>query len=90
MNQVILNKKAQKQLRKTPAYIQANFQKWVRDVERLGIEEIRKIPGYHDEPVSWYRSTRLSRSYRAYYVEQNGEIIIEVIGVNNHEYKKIR
>ncbi len=56
----------------------------------LGIEEIRKISGYHDEPLQadrkGLRSIRLSKSYRAFYIEYQNDIIIEVIEVNKHEY----
>ncbi len=32
------------------------------------------------------RSFRLSKAYRGFYIEHNGNIIIEVIEVNKHEY----
>jgi proteic killer suppression protein len=42
-------------------------------VEEQGIEEAREIPGYHDEPLrgerEGQRSVRLSRAYRAIYIE---------------------
>jgi len=42
---------------------------WVAAVELDGVEEVRKAPGYHDEPLkgsrAGQRSIRLSRSYRA-------------------------
>ncbi len=45
---------------------------------------------YHDEPLKGQRigqrSIRLSKSYRAIYIEHNDDIIIEVIEVNKHEY----
>ncbi len=38
----------------------------------IGLSEVRKVPGYHDEPLKGQRkgqrSIRLSRSYRAIYV----------------------
>ena len=40
-----------KELRKLPHFIVRKLNKWARDVEKLGIEEIRKVPGYHDEPL---------------------------------------
>ncbi len=90
MNQIIVNKKAQKQLRKVPAHIQGKLQNWAESVEAFGIEEIRLIPGYHDEPLTGkrtgQRSIRLSKAYRAFYVEHNDQIIIEVIEVNKHDY----
>ena len=90
MNQVVLHRKAEKQLKKVPAYIKINFQIWVKDVESNGIISTRTVPGYHDEPLkgqrSGQRSIRLSKAYRAIYIEHDGNIIIEVIEVNKHEY----
>lgn len=90
MNQIILTKKAQKQIKKVPAYIRGNFHLWVKTVEKCGIEETRKVKGFHDEPLSGkrigQRSVRLSKAYRAFYIEHKDKVIIEVIEVNKHEY----
>ncbi len=90
MNQIIINQKVWKQLKKLPIHIVRKFQIWVEQVEMLGIEEIRKISGYHDEPLQadrkGQRSIRLSKLYRAFYIEYKNDIIIEVIEVNKHEY----
>jgi toxin HigB-1 len=47
----------------------------MKNVEEYGIVKIRKVPGYHDEPLSnprkGQRSIRLSRTYRAFYVERD-------------------
>jgi len=45
MSQVIINIKAQKQIKKLPEHIIRKLQKWAEDVEQFGIEEIRIIPG---------------------------------------------
>ena len=90
MNEIVLHKKAEKQLGKVPTYIRIKFQIWVTDVEENGIESTRTVPGYHDEPLKGkrkgQRSVRLSKAYRAIYVEQRDAIIIEVIEVNKHDY----
>jgi proteic killer suppression protein len=98
MDSVIFNKKALKALKKLPTHIVRNLQLWIFQVESLGISDVRKIPGYHDEPLTGnrkgQRSTRLSRSYRAIYIENEECLkdktevtnIIEVIEVNKHEY----
>ena len=58
----------------------------------MGITAVRKIPGYHDEPLSGtrsgQRSVRLSRQYRLFYVEVDETHIklINVVEVNKHEY----
>ena len=74
-----------------PRHIASKLQLWVDDVEECGLEEVRKIPGYHDEPLrgnrQGERSIRLSRSYRAIYTEQFDEVeFIRVEEVNKHEY----
>jgi proteic killer suppression protein len=95
MNQVYkitINPKAKKQLAKVPAYIVTKLQAWVDAVSHDSIFEVRKISGYHDEPLqgnrTGQRSIRLNKSYRAIYTElDSGEIFfIEIIEVHNHEY----
>ena len=81
-----------KVLKTIPIHIVRNLQRWVLQVEMMGINEIRKIPGYHDEPLKGkrkgQRSIRLSKAYRAIYVEsQSGGINnIEIVEVTKHEY----
>lgn len=68
---VILSKKAKKDLLKVPWFIAANLHGWILSVEEEGLENIRKISGYHDEALSGIRkgqrSIRLNHSYRAIY-----------------------
>lgn len=63
---------------------------WIRTVENLGLREVRKRPGYHDEPLKGsrrgQRSIRLNRGYRLIYCELQKEIHIELIEVHKHEY----
>lgn len=55
-----------KQLRKIPEYVRVKLQFWSESVERFGLPEVRKSPGFHDEPLKgkWkgFRSIRLSKS----------------------------
>jgi len=88
---VELSPLAQKQLRKLPTHIVISFQNWVEDVEERGPEEVRKIPGYHDEPLrgelKGLRSFRLSKAYRAYYRIVDGAIrFVNVERIDKHEY----
>lgn len=79
-------------LRILPKHIREKFFSWTRSVERYGLNEVRKIPGYHDEKLkgkrSGQRSVRLSRGYRAIYrEEQDGQVnVIQVLEVNKHDY----
>ena len=89
---VHLTLKAKKDLKKVPLHIAINFQAWIDEVMLRGVSEVRKISGYHDEPLKGkrkgQRSIRLSKSYRAFYIEnKNDEIqFLEVCEVNKHDY----
>lgn len=92
MIKVTWGKFVEKQLDRIPEVIVRKFRIWVALVEESGIREVRKLKGFHDEPLKGkrqgQRSVRLNRAYRAIYVEHNsGELeLIEVLEVNKHEY----
>ena len=89
---VCITKTTKKNLKKAPVHIALKLQAWIDDVGHRGLSEVRKISGYHDEPLKGIRirqrSVRLSKSYRAIYmIEKNNRIrFIEIIEVNKHEY----
>ena len=89
---VKLSRNALKQLKKVPVYIAVKLQTWIDDVGYLGLSEVKKVPGYHDEPLKGerkgQRSIRLSRSYRAIYWIDKNDIIqfLEILEVTKHEY----
>ncbi len=58
MEKVILDK-VQKYLKKLPIHIVRNLQRWALQVETIGIVEVRKISGYHDEPLLGTRKGQL-------------------------------
>ena len=72
IRRVVLSRLAEKQLRRMPRHVAAKLLEWVRAVKREGLERVRVIHGFHDEPLRGarrgQRSIRLSRSYRAIYV----------------------
>lgn len=61
-------------------------------LSEVGWREARKYSGFHDEPLKGrrlgQRSVRLSKAYRAIYLETScGQYqIIEVVEVNKHDY----
>ncbi len=91
INMVELSTVVKKQLKKLPLHIAVSFQNWVEDVEERGLDEVRRIPGYHDEPLrgelKGLRSIRLSRSYRAYYrIVEDQVKFVNVERIDKHEY----
>jgi toxin HigB-1 len=91
-DEINISKKAQKDLKKVPQHIVKNFQRWALLVEDVGLVEVRKIKGFHDEPLTGdrtgQRSVRLSKAYRLFYVAMPDEKInvVNVLEVNKHEY----
>lgn len=89
---VVLSKRAMRDLQKLPWHIVKKLQAWIDDISQAGLRAVRKTPGYHDEPLQGKRfgerSIRLSKAYRAIYeVLQDGSIeIIIVLEVNKHDY----
>ena len=89
---VIWGKNVTKQLCLLPSYIREKFYAWATAIEKVGIQEVHRSPGFHDEPLKGkrigQRSIRLNRSYRAIYIIRlDGSIeIVEVLEVNKHEY----
>ena len=91
---VCISKFAAKQLKKLPKEILEHVRYWQRAVELEGLIEVRKLSGYHDEPLKGdrkgQRSIRLNRSWRLIYIEDlsSEELVIEVliVEVNKHEY----
>ena len=89
---VRFSRKADKQLPKLPGHIINKLETWVRAVELDGLEMVRRISGYHDEPLKGtrqgQRSIRLSRAYRAIYVVKTDDTVefVSVEEVSKHEY----
>ena len=89
---VVFTTSVVKSLKKMPAHVVLKLRDWTQAVETVGIENVRKARGYHDEQLKGerrgQRSIRLSKSYRAIYIESLGGIvqIITVIEVHKHDY----
>ena len=48
MDRVVLSK-VEKQLKKVPQEIVFRLMRWIRTIEEFGLNEARKVKGYHDE-----------------------------------------
>ena len=92
IHRVVLTPTVHKQLKRVPSHVAVKLLAWVEAVEVEGLEEVRKIPGFHDEQLhgkrSGQRSIRLSRAYRAIYeIKSQDEIeFVSVEEVSKHDY----
>lgn len=64
IKRVVLGKRARKQLKKVPKYVAEKLTGWVSTVEETGVEDARKIPGYHDEPQLGARKGNVLSAFR--------------------------
>jgi len=93
INRVDISDDAAKDLKKVPALIRQKLLFWVELVERSGLAEVRKIPGFHDEPLKGkmkgVRSIRLNKAYRAFYITKRDNTIefVSIEAVNKHDYR---
>jgi proteic killer suppression protein len=95
INRVVASKLATKQLRKAPPQVRNAFAYWVALIAEHGLLNVRKIPGFHDEPIAvgphaGQRSARMNRAWRAFYViRRDGSVdLVEVVEVNKHVYDR--
>jgi len=91
IRKVVITKSAQKDLRSVPLHLRRKFTTWVESVELEGLEEVMKIPGYHDHPLKGdrkgQRAISLNEKYRAVYEIKADKIeFVEVQEVNKHDY----
>ena len=89
---VHVSKQAQADLLRVPEYIRKKLKFWIGLVETEGLDQCRRIKGFHDEPLRGQRlgqrSIRLNRAYRAIYViASDGSVnFVSVKEVHKHEY----
>ena len=89
---VVISGAAQKDLAKVPQYIAVKLGAGASLVCEIGLEEVRKVPGYHDEPLKGIRkgqrSIRLSRAYRAIY-EIGRDDAVEFVSVEEVKSSRV-
>ena len=91
ITRVVLSTRAKKQILSVPQHVALKLAAWVEAVETTGLETVRRVPGYHDEPLKGnrrgQRSIRLSLAYRAIYVIRDEQLeFVSVEEVSKHDY----
>lgn len=92
MWQIYEHRKVPKQLSKTPTEILQRYEKW-KDIVRLsGPNGLKVIRGFNDEALKgeWkgFRSSRLNQQYRVIYEVEREKILIKVVEVTPHDYRR--
>lgn len=89
---ILEHKRTARQLKKLPAEILKRYQKWKDIVEVSGPPGLKMIRGFSDEALrgEWkdHRSSRLNEQYRVIYHVEQDAVLVEVVSVTPHDYRK--
>ena len=92
MWEVYESRKAEKQLGKLPVDLLKRYEKWKDIVAISGPDGLRQIRGFKDEALreEWKgcRSSRLNIQYRIIYKIERDLILVQVVSVTPHDYRR--
>jgi addiction module RelE/StbE family toxin len=92
MWEVYEHRRISRRVQRLPIEILKRYEKW-KDIVRIsGPVGLRRIKGFHDEVLSgeWkgHRSSRLGLQYRVIYRVVGQEVLVEVIDITAHDYRR--
>ncbi len=78
--------------KRLPQEVLKRYEKW-KDIVRIsGPQGLRLIKDFHDEALrgNWkgHRSSRLGSQYRVIYRVVADQVLVQVIDINAHEYRR--
>ena len=91
--EILVSSKAMKALDKAPENrFQNKFLLWRKQIKLFGLDAVRQIPSFHDEPLKGerrgQRSIRLNKQWRAIYKQDSDGILkVHVLEVTPHDYR---
>lgn len=92
MWQIYEHRKVEKQLLSLPVEVLKRYEKWKDIVYVSGPEGLKLIRGFRDEALrgDWkgHRSSRLNLQYRVIYRVENQDILVQVMNVTPHDYRR--
>ena len=92
MWEVSEHRRLDRRAQRLPIEILKRYEKW-KDIMRIsGPGGLRLIKGFHDEALrgEWrgYRSSRLGIQYRVIYRVEAQEILVKVVDLTAHDYRR--
>ena len=92
MWEVYEHNRVDRQLTQLPADVLKRYEKWKDIVAVSGPQGLRHIKGLRDESLSgkWkgHRSSRLNLQYRVLYRVESERVLVEVVSVTAHDYRR--
>ena len=91
ITKVVTTKKAKKGLADAPVQCRHKYAAWLIEVEKNGLDNVRKRPGWNDETLKGkrfgQRSIRLNNQWRAIYeIKEDTMKFISIEEVTPHDY----
>jgi addiction module RelE/StbE family toxin len=92
MREIFEHRNAVKQLESLPIDVLKRYEKWKDVVSISGPVGLRQIKGFRDEVLrgEWkgYRSCRLNAQYRVIYKIDKNLVLVQVVSVTPHDYRR--
>ena len=92
MWEIYEHRKVEKQLKSLPTEVLKRYEKWKDIVFISGPLGLKLIKGFRDEALrgEWkgHRSSRLSAQYRVIYMVENEKVLVKVMSVTPHDYRR--
>ena len=92
MWQILEHKRLDRRFRSLPPEVLKRYEKWKDIVSISGPDGLRVIRGFNDEALrgQWkgFRSSRLRLKYRLIYKIEAIEVLVKVIDLTPHDYRK--
>ena len=90
---ILEHRRVGRQLDQLPTDVLKRYEKWKDIVTISGPSGLKLIKGFHDESLKgkWkgHRSSRLNRQYRVLYRVESERILVEVVNITAHDYRKV-
>ena len=92
MWEIYEHRKAVKQLASLPVDVLKRYEKWKDIILISGPDGLKQIKGLRDEALrgEWkgYRSSRLNIQYRVIYKIEKDLVLVQVVNVTPHDYRR--
>ncbi len=86
------HRRVSKQLTALPQDVLKRYEKWKDIAAITGPDGLKQIKGFRDEALrgEWkgHRSSRLNIQYRVIYRVEKDQVLVQVVSVTPHDYRK--
>jgi len=89
---ILEHRRLSRRIGRLPEEILKRYEKWKDILQVSGAQGLRLINGFRDEALQgeWngHRSSRLGQQYRVIYRVVKDEVLVEVVDLTAHDYKR--